>query len=446
MCSDLKHESKPNTIVAIGAQWGNEGKGRLIANLSQSADVCARFNGGANNIHTLTIGGNGEVHIGRDTVPGDIGSRSLLLRLLPLGVINKSCAIVLGNGMVIHLPTLLKEIREIESTFDKDIMNRIFISSRAHVVFDFHLEMDRVFDELRGSKLGTTLKGIGPAYSTKTIRNGIRMADLSSDSATLHDKIRDLIQYFEKFHTGLKVDVEEVVFSTLSVFKAIEPRVVDTVALMSNFMKEGKAIVCESADSVMSDIDFGTYPFVTSANTTCGAASVGLGIPPTKIGTVIGVCKSFTSRTQHWFPSVLDPASQEAKHLIEKGKEIGTTSNRPRRVGWLDLVQLKYACDISGFDSLLLTKLDALSGLDKIGMVTGYSNFNVDVDGYPSSIEDYMKIEPVVEYMDGWKEPLSSVSSFTDLPETAKQFIARIEKFVECPVMRIQVGLNIIAQ
>ena len=446
----IQYNDKPDTALTavIGAQWGNEGKGKLVSHLCKDADVCARFNGGANNLHTLTIGGNGEVHIGRDSeiLPkGSNGMKTLLLRLLPLGVINKACKIVFGNGMVIHLPTLLNEIREIQASFDKDVLDRIYISTRAHIVFDFHLDMDNIFEALRGgSKIGTTQKGIGPAYSTKTIRNGIRMGDLFSDPQTVREKVLELIKYFEKYHAGLEVNVDEVLSQTLSAFEILRPRVIDTVALMAKFIKDKKRLVCEGANSVMSDIDFGTYPYVTSSNTTPGAASVGLGVPPTKIGRVIGVCKSFTSRTQHWFPSVLDPNAPETvdicRAIIQRGQEYGTTSNKPRRVGWLDLVQLKYSCDISGFDSLLLTKLDALSGLEKIGVVVGYKNWNVDQDGFPSSFEDFVTIVPEIEYMDGWSGSLGNIKSFSELPDNAKAFVARIEAFVKCPIDRIQLG------
>jgi adenylosuccinate synthase len=440
--------TKPaSTVVVVGAQWGNEGKGKLVANLSRDADVCARFNGGANNIHTLSLGKNGEIHIGRDSevVPKDYGGmKTLVLRLLPLGVMNKNCDIVFGNGMVIHLTSLVREIHDVSSSFDPNLINRIFISNRAHVVFDFHLEMDHKFEELRGSKIGTTMKGIGPAYSTKTIRNGIRFADLMGSPELLRVKLFELVRYFEKFHTGLVVDVERVLAETLASFAKLRTRVVDTVALMAKFMRDNKRIVCEGASSIMSDIDFGSYPYVTSCNTTAGAASVGLGIPPTKLGNIIGVCKSFTSRTQHWFPSVLDPNAPESAEIVNRiimrGQEVGTTSNKARRVGWLDLVQVRYANDITRFDSLMLTKLDALSGLARVGVVVEYKGWDVNTQGFPSSGEDYRNVKPVIEFLEGWSESLSSVRTFEDLPENAKKFVARIEAFVGVEIKRIQLG------
>ena len=433
--------------VVVGAQWGNEGKGKLISNLSDHSDVCARFNGGANNIHTLSIGALGGPHVGRP--PGTVtGEDQLLLRLLPLGVINKKCDIVFGNGMVIHLPTLVQELKKIQSAFDPKVLERIHISNRAHVVFDFHQEMDNVFENLRGSKLGTSQKGIGPAYSTKTIRNGIRIGDLMGDRDTLKDKLTEVVRYFEKYNTGLHVDIDSAFVDTMNAFSFIQDRVTDTVSLMARFINSDKRIVCEGANSVFSDIDFGTYPYVTSSNTTVGAASVGLGIPPTRITNIIGVCKSYTTRTQHWFPSVLDSLDPVSQEITIRGKEFGTTSNQPRRIGWLDLVQVKYAQDLSGFDSLMLTKLDALSGLSgRIGLVVAYKGIDVDKEGYPSTIEEFNRIEPIIDFMDGWDEnSLRNVESFSDLPHNAKAYIDRIEKFIGVEITRIHLRDNEIIQ
>ena len=440
-------ENRGECTAILGAQWGNEGKGKLVAHLCETADVCARFNGGANNIHTLSIDHKGEVYIGRDSELPSPSSRmkhTLVLRLFPLGVINKNCQIVFGNGMVLHLPTLLEEIRAIEAAFDPNVRSRIFISTRAHVVFDFHLEMDGVFDKLRGvNQLGTTQKGIGPAYSTKTIRNGIRVGDFVSESAVVREKLVDLTQYFQKYESGLTVDVDKVLTETLTVFQELRPRVTDTVSLMNEFSLAKKSIVCEGANSVMSDIDFGTYPYVTSSNTTPGAASVGLGIPPTRLTNIIGVCKAYTSRAQHWFPSSLGASDTAiSDHLVARGRETGTSSNKARRVGWLDLVQVKYACEMSGFDELMLTKLDALSGLEQIGIVTKYKNFNVDKTGYPSTIEEFSRIQPEVEYVPGWSSSLASVSSIANLPENAKLFIRKIESYLHVPITRVQLGCS----
>jgi adenylosuccinate synthase len=438
-----KKEHTTGVTVVVGSQWGNEGKGKLVSHLCGQADVCARFNGGANNIHTLSIDTKGDARIGRDADRVD-GGTSLVLRLLPLGVMNKKCDIVFGNGMVIHLPTLVEEIRAIEGSFDPNLLDRLHVSSRAQIVFDFHLGMDHIFEDLRGSKIGTTQKGIGPAYSTKTIRNGIRIGDLFGEKTVLKDKLSELVSYFVKYHAGLNVDVESELATTMKAFSYIESRVVDTVSLMARFMTQKKRIICEGANSVFSDIDFGTYPYVTSSNTTVGAASVGLGISPTKLTNIIGVCKSYTSRSQHWFPSVFESADPIAKRIITRGKEVGTTSNKARRVGWLDLVQVKYGQDISGFDSLMLTKLDALSGLDKIGLVVAYKGMDVDSNGYPSTIEEFERIEPVVEFMDGWSEELGqqSIKSFDDLPVNAKNYIARIEQFVGVQITRLQLRGN----
>ena len=432
--------------VVIGAQWGNEGKGKLVHELCKNADVCARFNGGANNVHTVSVDSTGQICIGRPGGrKGDF--KNIVLRLFPLGVVHKNCKIVFGNGMVIHLPTLLSEIDLIQNSFDPDVLNRIYISSRAQIVFDIHQSVDTMFDDLRENRLGTSQKGIGPAYSTKTIRNGLRMGDLFSSESVIKEKITELVTYFTRFTTseaitGSVVDPSKILAEHMRMFSRIRHCVVDTVYMLDSFRNQNLSIICEGSNSVMSDLDFGTYPFVTSSNTTPGSASIGLGIPPTKISKVLGVCKSYTSRHQHWFPSVLPVSDPIATQLVARGHEFGTTGEKPRLVGWLDLVQVKYAADISGFDSLFITKLDALTGLSRIGLVTSYSNFNVSENGYPSTIESFERIQPVIEYLDGWSEPLNTVSRISDLPANAKSFLKFIEAYVNIPIEYVQLGTS----
>jgi len=430
-----------NCCVVVGAQWGNEGKGKLVSELSQKAEVCARFNGGANNVHTICVDSSGLVSTGRPSEES-ADMKTLTLRLFPLGVTNKSCKIVFGNGMVIHLPTLIDEIKSIQSSFDMNVLDRIYISTRAHLVFDIHQEVDRVFEDIRENKLGTSQKGIGPSYSTKTIRNGIRLGDLFSSETVVKEKLTELVSYFRKgfTHSNSPADIDKVVSEHMEMLSIIRTRIVDTVAIMSSFLNEKKTIICEGSNSVMSDIDFGTYPYVTSSNTTPGSASIGLGIPPTKISKIFGVCKAYTTRAQHWFPSVID--DKVASLIREAGHEYGTSGGKPRLVGWLDLVQVKYAAGISGFDSLLITKLDALSGLDKISFVTEYKGTDVDSDGYPSTEEGYLKVSPILETMDGWKCSLAGITRIADLPENAKAYLKRIEIFVGVPIEQVQLGLK----
>ena len=430
--------------VVIGAQWGNEGKGKLVHELCKNADVCARYNGGANNVHTVSVDSTGHICIGR---PGGRKGefKNIVLRLFPLGVVHKNCKIVFGNGMVIHLPTLLSEIDLIQNSFDPDVLNRIYISSRAQIVFDIHQSVDTMFDDLRENRLGTSQKGIGPAYSTKTIRNGLRMGDLFSSESVIKEKITELVTYFTRFTTseaitGSVVDPSKILAEHMRMFSGIRHCVVDTVSMLDSFRNQNLSIICEGSNSVMSDLDFGTYPFVTSSNTTPGSASIGLGIPPTKISKVLGVCKSYTSRPQHWFPSVLPASDPIATQLVARGHEFGTTGEKPRLVGWLDLVQVKYAADISGFDSLFITKLDALTGLSRIGLVTSYSNFDVSENGYPSTIESFERIQPVIEYLEGWSEPLNTVARISDLPANAKSFLKFIEAYVNVPIEYVQLG------
>jgi adenylosuccinate synthase len=431
--------------VVVGAQWGNEGKGKLVHRLCETADVCARFNGGANNVHTVFVDGSGRISMGRGS-SGD-ASREVVLRLFPLGVLHKNCQVVFGNGMMIHLPTLLDEIRMIQETFDPNVLDRIHISTRAHVVFDFHQQADNLFDDLRENKLGTTQKGIGPAYSTKTIRNGIRFGDFCSDRGIVKEKVGELLQYFSKYTEFAQKfptsNLDEIVDREISLFSKISHRVVDTVAVMNQFITSHKKIICEGSNSIMSDIDFGTYPFVTSSNTTPGSAAIGLGIPPTKISNVIAVCKAYTTRAQHAFPGTIDASI--ADQIRRQGNEFGTSNGAPRRVGWLDLVQVKYSGLISGFDSILLTKLEALTGIEKIGIVTSYDHLDVEQFGYPCTEEEFKRIEKTtVEYFDGWTESIEGVDSFEKLPNSVKQFIGKIEHVLRVPVKFVQIGRNII--
>ena len=419
-------------VTVLGAQWGNEGKGKIVEFLSRKADVCARFNGGSNNIHTISLNvSTGKCVVGRSIGSIDSTKTSITLGLFPLGVSNKACKLVFGNGMVLHLPTLLREISAIQSVFDPNVLQRMYISTRAHIVFDFHQEVDGIFDGLRGgSSLGTTRMGAGPAYSTKTIRNGLRLGDLFSERNIVREKIAELALYFTRYNTTLApIDVDAVVDSHLKMLEVIRPCIVDTVALMSSFRSLN--VVCEGANSFMSDVDFGTYPYVTSSNTTSGSACIGLGIPPTRISSVIGVCKAYTTRAQHWFPSGAEMDSATAQKIATRGNEISTVDGSVRRVGWLDLVQVKYACGICGFDELAITKLGVLCGLDRVGIVTKYVNWDVERLGYPATDEEFKAIVPLVEYVPGW-------SNIND--ENAKRFIAFVERFTHTRVMYVQVG------
>lgn len=435
---------RPDCTVVVGAQWGNEGKGKLVYHLSRSADVCARFNGGANNVHTVTVDNDGRILMGRNASSGASAPQQLVFRLFPLGVLHKQCKVVFGNGMMIHLPTLLGEIASIQKHIDADVLDRVYISTRAHVVFDFHQKADHLFDDLRENKLGTSQKGIGPGYSTKSIRNGIRFGDLFSSRSVVKEKVHELLTYFNKyseFHDKFgSADIESLIDSELRHFEKIKHRVVDTVAVMADFLRSGQKIICEGANSVMSDLDFGTYPYVTSSNTVSGSACIGLGFPPTKISNTIGVCKAYTTRAQHWFPSVFGPGEMESVgcKMLAAGNEVGTTSKVPRKIGWLDLVQLKYAAQVCGFDGFMVTGIDALAGLEKVGIVTGYVEHS---GGYPATDEAFKRVKVVVEYMPGWSEDdVRGVVTYEELPDSVKALLDRIEREVKVPVKYVQVA------
>lgn len=345
---------------------------------------------------------------------------------------NKNCNIVLGNGMCVHLPALFDEVLAIERSMDPNIVSRLHISSRAHIVFDFHRDMDKFFN----NRCGTAVDGLGAGFSTKMIRNGIRFGDLSSSRSSIREKIEELVTYFTKYDRSLVVDIDCVLDDTLRMFSKIQSCVVDTVALMNRYMKEGKKVVVEGSGSVFSDIDFGIYPdHVSSHNTTPGSASTGLGIPPTKIGKVIGVCEAYTSSCKDWFPS-----------LVTDSKILSHFPTGDTGLGWLDLVQLKYASSISGFDSLALTQLNGLTGLDAIGVVTSYAGLSVEEQGYPCTVEELKRVVPVVEYLRGWDHlDLGAIESMKDLPVEAKNFIRVIEKYLEnVKIEYLELGTKIV--
>lgn len=440
MCN-ISRGKTSRLIVVVGAQWGSEGKEEIASFLSRDSHVYACFSGGPITTDKISLKDEGKVSLVQNSGSGTDISFSKRRRnqtLVPMEFIKQKCSIVIGNGAVVHLQSLVDELTALETSIDPELISRVYISTRAHVLFDFHQEMDVFFANLNENHIGTAGSGTGPTYSTKSIRNGIRFGDLlNSDRLTIVQKVEELVTYFKQYNKNLCVDIEEVVEETLKIFLRIKPCVEDTVVLMNEFLKQGKRIVCSTADSVMNDIDFGTYPHVGATNTTPGGASVGLGIPPSKITRVIGVCKAFTSReAQHWFPSIVsDPVIVD--HLLTRGR-----AGRSR-VGWLDLVQLKYASDICGFDSLMLTKLDALSDLEEVGIVSAYEGLDVETDGYPSTMEGFSRIKAKVEFLQGWKQQdLNGIKTRRDLPDQAKEFLRKIETFLGVKIDCIQLDDN----
>ncbi|KAF5275192.1 hypothetical protein FQR65_LT04224 [Abscondita terminalis] len=418
-------EMERKVTVILGAQWGDEGKGKVVDMLAANADVVCRCQGGNNAGHTVVANG----------IEYDF-------HLLPSGIINPKCTSVIGNGVVIHLPGLFEELEKNVNKGLNDWQNRLVISDRAHLVFDFHQQVDG-FQELeksqKGQKLGTTKKGIGPTYSSKATRNGIRIGELLGDFSEFSEKFQALIAMYQRMFPNLSVDVDEELEKYKIYADKIRPYVKETVCYLNKCMKEGRKILVEGANAAMLDIDFGTYPYVTSSNCSVGGVCTGLGIPPSRIGEVIGVVKAYTTRVGDGpFPTEL--TNDIGDQLQQRGHEIGVTTKRKRRCGWLDLALLKYTNMVNGYTSLCLTKLDILDTLPEIKIGIGYSLRGEKIDYFPSSVSDLSLVK--VEYitMPGWETCTENIRNYNDLPENAQLYVEKIQELLDIPIKWIGVG------
>jgi adenylosuccinate synthase len=356
--------------VVLGTQWGDEGKGKLVDILAKQYDIVARAQGGANAGHTIY---------------DDDGTKHKL-HLIPSGILNPRAKCVIGNGVVVNLPGLLEEIETLESKGLTNVKKRIFISERAHMLLEMHMEVDALREkEISGRSIGTTKRGIGPAYASKAIRNGLRVCDLR-DADIFEEKLRRIIDD-ARARWGDDLDVNTTIEASkyATIAKTILPMMRDTIALVNDAVDEGQRMLIEGANATMLDVDFGTYPFVTSSNPSIGGIITGLGIAPQKIGSIIGVAKAYSTRVGSG-PYPTEIFGQLADDLRETGAEFGTTTNRPRRMGWLDMVALRYAVRINGLTHLNLTKLDVLSDLDEIPIGVAYRLTGGDevIDTFPA--------------------------------------------------------------
>jgi adenylosuccinate synthase len=435
MTQKVAVDSRSKAVVVLGAQWGDEGKGKLIDLLAGQFDIVCRCQGGNNAGHTVVAEG----------VEYDF-------HLLPSGIIQPDTYNVLGNGVVIHLPGLFNEINNnVSSTTKHDPMkgweDRLLISTRAHLVFDIHQAVDAEFEKLRGvSSIGTTRKGIGPAYSTKALRLGIRVCDLiGSDFEKFAAKFRFLVQYYCKIFPDLRSEFgeESKIQAELDRYRELSVKVralsCDVIPFVTEKLLAGKKMLIEGANATFLDIDFGTYPYVTSSNCTVGGVCTGLGIPPSSVGEVYGVVKAYTTRVGAGpFPTELNDAI--GAHLQEKGHEIGVTTGRKRRCGWLDLVLLKYSCTINGFTALAFTKLDILDELETIRIGIQYDHSGEPLKSVPADLD--ILEEVTVKYIElpGWKTDTSAARSLQDLPENARKYISTVEEHLGVPFKWIGVG------
>jgi adenylosuccinate synthase len=411
-------------IVLLGAQWGDEGKGKATDLLGDRVDYVVRYQGGNNAGHTVVI-----------------GDQKYALHLLPSGILSPNVIPVIGNGVVIDPAVLLTEIKGLnERGIDT---SKLKISTNAHLITPYHRTIDKVSERFLGkSKIGTTGRGIGPAYADKINRIGIRVQDLFDPSilkqkieAALHDKNQILIKVFNR--KGITVD--EVLDEYLGYAQVLKPYVVDTALLLDQALKSGKNVLLEGSQGTLLDVDHGTYPFVTSSNPTAGGASTGSGIGPTKITRVIGILKAYTTRVGSGpFPTELFDEDGEALRKI--GGEVGVTTGRNRRCGWFDAPIARYAVRVNGLTDFFLTKLDVLTGWEKIPVCVAYEVDGVRVEELPASQTDFHHAKPIYEYLPGWKENISKAKSVDDLPNNAKEYVKFLEKVSGAPISAIGVG------
>ncbi|MEA3406474.1 MAG: adenylosuccinate synthase [Chloroflexota bacterium] len=414
----------PVTVV-VGSQWGDEGKGKIVDHLAERASMVVRYQGGNNAGHTVVIG---------DT--------TFKLHQVPAGITRPDVAAVLGHGMVINPPALVEELDTLDS---KGVpIENIYISSNAHVVMPYHPLFDALEEKMRGDQaIGTTKRGIGPAYTDKVARRGLRMQDLLDMDRFAH-QVEEVLERVNLQITRLfeaePLTVEEIVEAYRPAAKRLAPFITDTTLLINEALERGEKVLMEGAQGTMLDIDLGTYPYVTSSSPTAGGACQGAGISPLRIKNIVGVVKAYTSRVGAGpFPTEL--TGETGDWIRERGHEYGTTTGRPRRCGWLDLVALRYAARVNGFTGLAITRLDILSGLEKINLCTTYRlPDGTEMETYPLDAKVLAQAEAVYETVPGWQRDISAVRTFEDLPAKAKGYCNRVSELLKIPIDLISVG------
>ncbi|MFD3271067.1 adenylosuccinate synthase [Paenibacillus dendritiformis] len=414
-----------STVVVVGTQWGDEGKGKITDFLAESADVVARYQGGNNAGHTILI-----------------NNKKYKLSLIPSGIFYTDKICVIGNGMVVNPKALIEEIGYIhDNGFSTDNLR---ISDRAHVIMPYHMVLDGLEEERKGpNKIGTTRKGIGPAYMDKAARNGIRIVDLL-DKDVFEEKFRHLAKEKNeliRMYGGEELDVEATLNEYLQYADAIRKYVVDTSVVLNDAIDAGKKVLFEGAQGVMLDIDQGTYPFVTSSNPTAGGVCIGSGVGPSKIEEVIGVAKAYTTRVGDGpFPTELN--CETGDFIREAGHEYGTVTGRARRVGWFDSVVVRHARRVSGITGLSLNSLDVLTGLKTVKICTAYKYRDQVIEHYPANLNMLAECEAIYEEMPGWTEDISQCKTMEELPESTRNYVKRVSELTGIPISIFSVGRN----
>ena len=413
-----------STTVVLGAQWGDEGKGKVTDFFASSADLVVRFQGGNNAGHTIVV-----------------GEDKIALSLTPSGVLYPNCVPVIGSGCVVDLGFLKKELKMLN---EKNISTeKLALSANAHVIMPYHKILDELIEESLGDKkIGTTKKGIGPCYADKIQRYGIRVQDLLDDSVfaeKLNSNLNEKNNLLTKIYNHDPLSADEIIEEFSDYKEMVQQHISDTSLLVSNAIKENKFILFEGAQGTLLDIDHGTYPFVTSSNTSAANAATGSGIGPLNLDRVVGVTKAYISRVGSG-PFITEQENEIGDYLIEKGAEFGVVTGRRRRCGWLDLISLKYSVRVNSLSELFITKLDVLSGLEEIQLGVGYKYNDEILTDYPYDQKVAYEAEPIYETMQGWDEDITSVDKFEDLPSNAQKYIKAIEDFIGVPITFISVG------
>lgn len=417
-----------STLVVVGSQWGDEGKGKITDLLSEEANIIVRYQGGCNAGHTV--------------VKGD---EQYIFHLIPSGILHKRVKCLIGNGVVIDPESLLQEIESLKKK-NIEIDGNLLIDFKAHVVLPYHKTLDEMKETKRGKdKIGTTKRGIGPAYIDKIARTGIRMIDLINEkslSKKLENNLNEKNTIFEKLY-GVKISNQEkkdIIKKYREYGQLLKKYVIDISLYLNQAINEDKKILFEGAQGTLLDIDHGTFPYVTSSNPIAGGACIGTGVGPTKIDRVMGITKAYTTRVGRGpFPTEIQGEEIE-EYIRQKGGEFGATTGRPRRCGWFDAILVNYAVRINGMDSIVITKIDVLSDFDKIKICTSYKYNGKMIKEFPVDLETLQKCIPVYEEMEGWKGNISQITKYEDLPQQLKAYIGRIEELVRTKVVIVSVG------
>lgn len=411
--------------VVIGSQWGDEGKGKIVDLLSENVDIVARYQGGANAGHTICW-----------------GDETFVLHLVPSGIFQKDVSCVIGNGVVIDPVAVMEEIRMIKN-LGYDVEGRLLISHNAHMIMPYHKKVEEARERWRDAgAIGTTGRGIGPAYVDKFARTGVRVVDLL-DRDVLRRKMELALEeknsILKNVYGAAELDVDAMIEEYVEFDKQIDPYITDTTQYLCHALRDGKRVLAEGAQGSLLDVDFGTYPFVTSSHPTVGGCCTGLGVPPMEIDRVIGIVKAYCTRVGNGpFPTELDNAAGEA--LREAGHEFGATTGRPRRCGWLDLVALRYTSMINGFTELAITKLDVMSNLTEIKVCTSYELDGKRTQRFPSDLYTLERATPVYETLPGWNRDISGITSYEELPVEARAYLDFVSEFLEVPSSIVSSG------